>query len=207
MVIFGSLVWHADSSRDTIHIQAHLDPTWRWPLLHGVHIPPKRRGYLPFFGGPLRHGGDGHYFDPYDVIQSVELVEIEAVLSYFRKWDGPYIESVSQVQSNLLFVSRHYSSAHGLFAYPSFSSSIVTVQLCYLGMLLSSLSDIVVVSVGMFQAVFHNIMICRVFRMMKLDSGTSLDTMHTYLTPIAFDLNGPHSQNSSLTSDNTLVSW
>ena len=207
MVILCSMVWHFNGVGDTLHIQAHVNPTWRRPLLHIVYISSQCWDYSPFSLGPLRHGSYDRYFNSYGVIQSVKFVEVEDVLSYFRKWDGPYIESVSQVQSNLLFVSRHYSSAHGLFAYPSFSSSIVTVQLCYLGMLLSSLSDIVVVSVGMFQAVFHNIMICRVFRMMKLDSGTSLDTMHTYMTPIAFDLNGPHSQNSSLTSDNTLVSW
>ena len=40
--------------------------------------------------------------------------------------------------------------------------------------------------VGMFQAVFHNIMICRVFRMMKLDSAVGFETTETYLTPIAF---------------------
>ena len=93
-----------------------------------------------------------------------------------------------------------------LVTHHSSYSSLVTVQLCYLGMLLSPIPDIIVVMVGMFQAVFHNTMICRVFRMMKLDSGTSSDTMPTYTTPMAFDLNGLLTQDSSLTSNDTVVS-
>ena len=29
-----SLVWHSIFFRDTIHIQTHVNPTWRWPLFH-----------------------------------------------------------------------------------------------------------------------------------------------------------------------------
>ena len=35
-----SLVWHSIFFRDTIHIQTHVNPTWRWPLFHYFHISP-----------------------------------------------------------------------------------------------------------------------------------------------------------------------
>ena len=97
MVIFCSLVRHSDSSGDTLHVQTHDNPTWRRPLLHIVYISSKCWGHCPFLGGSLRYGGHGRYFSPYDVIQSVQLVEVEDVLSHLRKWDGTYIEGVSQV--------------------------------------------------------------------------------------------------------------
>ena len=127
------------------------------------------------------------------------------VSSSEMRWDihrGCFSSLVKYTTCKPWSLSHHRSVIHCL----PFRSSLVTIQLCYLGMLLSSISDFIVVMVAMFQAVFHNTMICRVFRMMKLDSGTPADTMHTYMTPIAFDINGPLSQNSSLTSDHTLVS-
>ena len=60
------------------------------------------------------------------------------------------------------------------------------VQLSGLSMLFSSLSNTVVANIILCQVVFHNIMTCRVFRMMKLDSRLGLDTTHLNLTPIAF---------------------
>ena len=82
-------------------------------------------------------------------------------------------------------------------------SSLITVQLCYLGTLLSSTSDTLVAMVAMFQTSFHNMMTCRVFRMMKLDLDTSADTVPTYVTPIAFDLDVLDSQNISHGNDST----
>ncbi|KAK7690228.1 hypothetical protein QCA50_006881 [Cerrena zonata] len=86
--------------------------------------------------------------------------------------------------------------------------SLVGIQLAYLGTLLSpSIPDEIVVMVALFQAMFHNIMICRVYRMMKLDSGSPSDNVPSYVTPIAFDLNDAlDTQDSTLFGDRTIHS-
>ncbi|KAK7686672.1 hypothetical protein QCA50_010272 [Cerrena zonata] len=86
--------------------------------------------------------------------------------------------------------------------------SLVSIQFVYLGaLLLTSIPDEIVVMVALFQALFHNIMICRVYRMMKLDSGSPSDNVPSYVTPIAFDLNDAlYTQDSTLVSHRTIHS-
>lgn len=74
------------------------------------------------------------------------------------------------------------------------TSPVVLVQLCYFGILLAPQPDALVLAIGIFHAVFHNMMTCRVYRMMKIEYNAGLTTVHTNITPIAFRVDYPDSQ-------------
>ena len=54
--------------------------------------------------------------------------------------------------------------------------------------------DAWLVMIAMFQNVFHNIMTCRVYRMMRLESDLGFGTTQTNVTTVAFGTGSFHPQ-------------